>query len=451
MEQITGRKAEDVVGRTAWDVLDELSPGGNRKPGRSDKLRALTQEALQSGEAPWLGNIMEEEIKRPDGTRRLVERVKFPLKTERGFMLAAVSRDVTDRRQVEDARREAFNIVNMSPAVAILWRNETGWPVEYVTDNVKRIMGYSRDELTSGQIMYSDIVHPGDLERLTQEVTTASQSEETNSFVHEPYRIVTKSGDLRWLDDRTYIRRDQTGRITHFQGVVFDITERRQAEQRLEASLREKETLLQEIHHRVKNNLQVVASLLELQASSLGDEEIYRVFQDSQSRIRTMGLVHERLYRSTDLENIEAADYLQELLDYLFGLYGSVGSPLSHSLKIDDVMLGVDRAIPCGLIVNELVSNAFKHAFPPELERGGLVRVELRVLEDSRLVLIVADNGVGLPSDLNPKNVQTLGLQLVSLLTQQLSGRLEIDSGVGTRFAIYFPARSQTGSNGEPA
>jgi PAS domain S-box-containing protein len=365
-------------------------------------------------------------------------------------MLAAVSRDVTDRRQVEEARKEAFNIVNMSPAVAFLWKNKVGWPVEYVTDNVERILGYSREELTSGQVLYSDVVHPEDLERVTQKVTTACQREGSVAFEHDPYRIVTKGGEVRWLDDRTHIRRDQTGTITHFQGVIFDITERRLAEQRLEASLREKETLLQEIHHRVKNNLQVVASLLELQASSLGDPELYQIFQDSQSRIRTMGLVHERLYGSTDLENIEASEYLKELLEYLFGLYGSVGHRLSHSLQIDDVMLGIDRAIPCGLIVNELVSNAFKHAFPPSLDREGHVRVELRVLEDNQLALIVADNGIGLPSELNPEDVQTLGLQLVSLLTQQLAGRLEIDSGQGTRFAIFFPARIQVGRNGDP-
>jgi PAS domain S-box-containing protein len=366
-------------------------------------------------------------------------------------MLATVSRDVTDRRQVEEARKEAFNIVNMSPAVAFLWKNEADWPVEYVTDNVERILGYSREEFVSGQVLYGHIVHPHDLERVTREVTSATQRDDTDAFEHEPYRIITKGGEIRWLDDRTYIRRDQIGRITHFQGVVFDITERRLAEQRLQASLREKETLLQEIHHRVKNNLQVVASLLELQASSLGDPELYQIFQDSQSRIRTMGLVHERLYRSTELENIEASEYLKELLEYLFGLYGSVGRPLSHSLRIDDVMLGIDRAIPCGLIVNELVSNAFKHAFPPSLDREGHVRVELRMIEGNQLALIVTDNGVGLPSELNPKDVQTLGLQLVSLLTQQLAGKLEIDSGTGTRFAICFPAHGQAGRNGEPA
>ncbi len=449
MEDITGLRAEETLNRPAWDVQAQLSLQENRNTGMLAELQTATRQALKSGEAPDLGTVMVQEIERPDGTRQLVERVRFPIRTERGYMLAAVSRDVTNRRQVEEARKEAFNIVNMSPAVAFLWKNEPGWPVEYVTGTVERMLGYSREELISGQIPYSQIVHPQDLERVAQEVAIASQREAKHAFVHEPYRIITKGGKIRWLDDRTHIRRNQTGTVTHFQGVVFDITELRLAEQRLEASLREKETLLQEIHHRVKNNLQVVASLLELQASSSGDEEIYQIFQDSQSRIRTMGLVHEKLYRSTDLENIEASDYLQELLEYLFGLYGSVGRPISHSLKIVDVMLGVDLAILCGLIVNELVSNAFKHAFPPDLEREGHVRVELRVVEGSQLALIVADNGVGLPPELRPNDIQTLGLQLVSLLTQQLAGKLEIDSGVGARFTVCFPSRKQARRDGE--
>ena len=148
----------------------------------------------------------------------------------------SIGDDITERKQMEEALREAYNIINRSPAVAFLWKNDEGWPVEFVSDNVRELFGYTVKEFTSGQVLFSATVHRDDLERVAQEVATYSEEEDTKDFYHEPYRIITKDGKVKWLDDRTYIRRDNKGNITHYEGIVVDITERMQAAEALRKS-----------------------------------------------------------------------------------------------------------------------------------------------------------------------------------------------------------------------
>ncbi len=218
--------------------------------------------------------------------------------------------------------------------------------------------------------------------------------------------------------------------------VGIDITERKLAEAQIQASLREKEVLLQEIHHRVKNNLQVISSLLDLQSQQIEESAMLEVFRESQNRVKSMALVHEKLYQSKNFAKINFAEYTESLVKYLFKAYELQSGHITLKLYIDEVTLNIDTAIPCGLIINELVSNALKHAFPDN--QSGTITISLHSDINQNLTLIVKDDGVGLPMDWDFKNTKSLGLQLVKVLTKQLKGTIEIERTRGSQFRLDF-------------
>jgi two-component sensor histidine kinase len=219
-------------------------------------------------------------------------------------------------------------------------------------------------------------------------------------------------------------------------------------EERLQTSLQEKEALLKEIHHRVKNNLQIISSLLNLQTAHLKDPAALTVLAESQNRVRAMGLVHETLYGSENLGRVDVARYLESLCASLFRAFGVDPGRVRLQLRVADVPLDLDRAIPCGLLVNELVSNSLKYAFPAE--RRGQVVVELCQSSPGACTLVVADDGVGLPPDLDFRQTSSLGLQLVCGLAQQLGAIVELERTQGARFAISFCLESQEAGDRNP-
>ncbi|MGC1308142.1 MAG: histidine kinase dimerization/phosphoacceptor domain -containing protein [Phormidesmis sp.] len=205
-----------------------------------------------------------------------------------------------------------------------------------------------------------------------------------------------------------------------------------QAERQIEASLREKEALLREVHHRVKNNLQIISSLLNLQASAIEDKEIAGLFRESQDRVRLMALIHEKLYQSDDLGKINLGDYIRDLTRHLMRSYEINLKTVDLNVEIDDIFLGTDTAVSCGLIINELFSNSLKYAFPAA--KAGVISITATMTDDERFSISYADNGIGLPQALDIQNAETLGLQLVSSLCEQLEGDLEIQRSPGTAF-----------------
>lgn len=215
-----------------------------------------------------------------------------------------------------------------------------------------------------------------------------------------------------------------------------ELTERMLAELQLKKSLREKDVLLKEIHHRVKNNLQIISSLIYLQSRHVKDSQTLQMFQDSQNRVRSMAFIHEKLYNSKDLARIDFADYIRSLVSHLFNSYHLVSSKIKLKIEVKDVALNIDTAIYCGLIINELVSNSLKYAFKPDQPGSISILLEQQGLQD--YVLLVADNGTGLPPSMNLENIGSLGLQLVTNLTEQLNGKLEYSNDGGTRFKITF-------------
>jgi two-component sensor histidine kinase len=216
-----------------------------------------------------------------------------------------------------------------------------------------------------------------------------------------------------------------------------EIAQRKTAEMGIRKSLKEKEALLQEVHHRVKNNLQIISSLLALQRTQVQDEKAMGVLRDSQGRIRSMAFIHEHLYKSPELSRIDFTEYIKDLVGALLQSYSEVAARIKLTLDLDPVFLGVSTALPCGLVLNEVVSNCLKHAFPSG--RQGEIRIQLRHRGEREYEIGVIDDGVGFPEDLDYRTSQSLGLRLVNNLTElQLRGRLEVRADRGTAVWVTF-------------
>ena len=218
--------------------------------------------------------------------------------------------------------------------------------------------------------------------------------------------------------------------------IIRDVSEQRRAEELIRASLREKEAMLKEIHHRVKNNLQITSSLLRLQTSAIDDPVVREMFEETQARIRSMALVHEKLYQSTNLSEIDLGDYIRDLGALLLQS-SAVNDRITILVTGKPVLQSIETAVPCGLIVNELLSNALKHAFPNG--RHGLIHVQLDGNGSSRTIRVL-DDGVGMPSPIDVESAETLGLRLVRALAQQIDGSVAVEPRAnGSAFLFTFP------------
>ncbi|HNH83320.1 MAG TPA: histidine kinase dimerization/phosphoacceptor domain -containing protein, partial [Acidobacteriota bacterium] len=219
---------------------------------------------------------------------------------------------------------------------------------------------------------------------------------------------------------------------------IIDITERKRTEEQIKASLLEKEVLLKEIHHRVKNNLQLVSSLLQLQSGYIKNVETLGLFQESQDRIRSIAIIHEKLYQSESLAKVDFAEYISSLTSLLLHTYSSPKNPVKLETKITAIPIGIDLAVPVGLILNELLTNILKYAFPDN--RQGKIQISLEPDAEKRLILTVSDDGVGMPDTVKVQSPTTLGLRLVKILAKQLAAEVTFHtSTAGTSFQFLFP------------
>ncbi len=251
-------------------------------------------------------------------------------------------------------------------------------------------------------------------------------------------RLITSEGSEIFVRIEGTAASDSQLNERRFRLAVMDITERKRAEERLRTSLAEKEVLLKEIHHRVKNNMQVISSLISVQADATDEPVMRRVLEDLRGRVRTMALVHETIYQSEDMARVDFVEYARGLLRFIWQANVTDAERVRLLLDLQPLLLTVEAALPCGLILHELATNALKHAFCGR--NDGAVTVALHTHADGRSCMIVSDNGIGLPADLDWQLSQTLGLQLVNLLTRQLGGTIEVEvrKGEGTEFRITF-------------
>ncbi len=425
-ERFFGAREADIIGKTDYDfVAAELA----------DFFRQKDREALAADES----RANEEWITfADDGHRALLQTLKTPMRDAEGHLVGVlgIGRDITAIHQAEAARKQVERQYRMlfremldGFALHDLILDARGQPVDYrflaVNPAFERLTGLKAEALMGRTVLE---VLPG-TERYW--IDTYGRV----ALTGEPALFENYSQDLgRYFKVTAF--RPAPGQ---FACIFSDITEHRRTEIALRAALDEKIALLKEIHHRVKNNLQIITSLLNLQARQVQSPTALAALQDTQGRIRSMALLHESLYLKGHLGWVDGAAYLTQLCAYLSGSFGLMTSGrvrLHHDLM--PVALTFDQAVPCGLIVNELVSNAFKHAFPGE--RGGEIRVELHAETDGCLALAVIDDGVGLPPGLDLGHSDTLGLQLVVGLAQQLGATIGTQTDAGTRFQLTFPA-----------
>jgi two-component sensor histidine kinase/PAS domain-containing protein len=281
---------------------------------------------------------------------------------------------------------------------------------------------------------FFDWVHPDDRALVREADEDALK---TGNFKAE-FRALHPNGRVCWIYSLGKVSYDEQGQPVSINGVEFDITERKQIEDQLRQSLQEKEILLKEIHHRVKNNLQVISSLLSLQARSIEDSFVSSLFQVTQNRVHTIALLHEHLYQSDNLARIVFADYIQQLVAHILTTNSSLAQHVSLSVDAAPLELNIDVALPCGLIVNELVTNSLKHAFPDS--RFGQIKICFAMNLSQHYVLTIWDDGIGLPDGLNSSSSSSLGLRLVKALAKQLKGAIEFDQLNGNAFTLTFPS-----------
>jgi two-component sensor histidine kinase len=232
---------------------------------------------------------------------------------------------------------------------------------------------------------------------------------------------------------------DEIGELTEAFNAM--VRKRKQAEGSLTASLAEKELLFKEIYHRVKNNLEVISGLHYLQSASIQDPHIKELFMESEKRVQSIGMIHEKLYKSDNLTRIDYHEYIHDLVDNLLQAYAAKTGPVNINVKAEDIFFELETAVPCGLIIVELVSNAMKYAFPPETKSSGQtpeINIALTRIHENNHILIVSDNGIGFPDNIDYKNTESLGMQLVNMLVTQLDGDVSLATGQGTTFEINF-------------
>ncbi|MDO8725145.1 MAG: histidine kinase dimerization/phosphoacceptor domain -containing protein [Candidatus Methanoperedens sp.] len=317
---------------------------------------------------------------------------------------------------------------NVQDGILIL-KGETGDIID-ANPFLINMLGYSHEELLCMKLWEFCIVED------VMKIKAGFLNIQKKGYVKfEQLHFKTKSGrciDVELIGDFNMF--DRTEVITCG---IHDITRGREAHEQTRASLREKEILLQEIHHRVKNNMQIISSLLRLQSKYIKEKKYHVLFEESQNMIRSMSLIHEKLYNSRDLSRIDFKDYIKDLVTNLFRSYDVNGSAIRSRIDIEDISPGMDLAIPCGLIINELVTNSLKYAFPDG--RKGEINIAFRQNNSNIYELLVGDNGVGISNNLDINNTDSLGLRLVTMLVNdQLEGEIDLKRDNGTNFSIKF-------------
>ncbi len=414
---------DDVVGREAASYFE----------GEQETYRTV-QPLFEGDDGVF---YVESWQRRRDGRKRLLAWWCRALRDPSGKVVGALSsaRDITGQRQVEGTLQESRQRLELAARSAGLgiwdWdivENRMTW-----NDQMFRLYGVAERPAAYGFEIWENGLHPDDKAFALEACQAALRGEAPYDI---EFRVRWPDGTVRHVKADGLVLRDEAGRAVRMLGVNYDITARKRAEARIREDLAEKEVLLREVHHRVKNNLQVISSLLGLQANILKDPEAKEAVGQSRDRVLAMARAYEGLYRSEDLQSIRLAPYLRNLVELMRQAYGA--KPDQLTVDLADLAVDMDTASACGLIVNELLANAFKHAFPPG--RPGSVRVELRTT-GNEFELLIRDDGVGLPEASAAGKGGSLGLNLVSMLVRQLGGRLSVGGPPGAEFRMAFPLR----------
>ncbi len=387
-------------------------------------------------------NIYEKEYIRKDGSVFPVELRSYLIRDldEKPVGMVGIARDITDRKKVENDLQKSEKLYRLlaQNAADVIWILDTeNFRFRYISPSIERLRGYTAEEIMAK-----------DLDSLTDEKTMEYIHQKMPQRVREfqeglikvyidEIRQKHRDGSWIWTEVKThFIINEDSGHLEIY-GISRNIDERKQAEKSQKQLLDEKDVLLRELQHRVKNNLNVVYSLLGLEIRRLKDDDAKAIFLDAQSRIQAMSKIYEKLYQSNNLELLELSSYIKDFARSVFNLYLLNSKFIQLQMQIEDIKLDLKRAVPLGLILNELLSNSLKHAFPNN--QAGMISISLGLYED-QLQLIVEDNGMGLPRDFNVETVSSMGFQLVRILAQQLDASFSISANTpqGSVFRISF-------------
>jgi PAS domain S-box-containing protein len=342
-----------------------------------------------------------------------------------------IFQDITEQKKAQKALKESEQYYktifeNTGTATIIVEADNT---ISLVNTEFEKLYGRSKEDIV-GKRKWHEFVSEEYLPMMKEYHATRRINPETVPRNYE-FDFIDASGKLKNIFTTIAIIPGTGKSLVSLQ----DITDGKDAEKQLKTSLNEKDMLLREIHHRVKNNLQIISSLLNLQSRYIDDKGALDVFTESQNRVRSMAIIHEKLYNSQSMSSIDFGDYITDLTDSLFYNYRVDPSRIVLNKKMDKIFFDVDTAIPCGLIINELITNCLKHAFPGD--NNGTINIEL-MKEGSNYHLNISDDGVGFPDNIDYKNTESLGLQLVNNLVNQIDGTLDLDGKDGTSFKIVF-------------
>ncbi|EMJ96113.1 histidine kinase dimerization/phosphoacceptor domain -containing protein [Leptospira alstonii] len=408
-------------------------------------VKPVAPEILRSKAAAFVELYRKNEIlriqkqmlrtSRDELERRVKERTAELAKTNDELGLANSELNVV-LKALEAQKKMITNIVTNVPGV--VWEgwgtpNTDAQCVDFVSDFAQSFLGYSIEDWLIIPNFWLKIVHPEDRKTTADMMVEAYRNKKSGT---SRFRWMTKDGKEIWVEAHYAVILDDFGEPIGMSGVTMDITEQKAAEKQIRDSLKEKDLLLKEIHHRVKNNLQIVSSILSLQSNYIKEPHLLEIFHESQSRIKSIALVHELLYEQGHLAKIEFKDYLENLVENIFRTIRTDPNRIEYVVESDPALMELDSAIHCGLIVNELLTNSIKYAFPDG--RKGKISVSLKV-ENNICILTIEDDGIGLPIDLDVKTATSMGLQLVDTLIHQIGATLEIRRDAGACFIFKFP------------
>lgn len=420
--ELTGFTRDEVVGKSSLEINIWHSP--------VDRNRLV--DAFEDG-----GHVsnLELQFRLKDG------RVKTGLASARIIDLngephmLSVTRDVDDWKKAQLELQEKTSLLNslIEALPDVVYFKDTKRRHLLVNKTYEEFFGLNRQDVIGKTVE--------ELIPLNQTAPSRKSDEEvmkSKESLFEEQSWVNSKGDNRIFETRKFPILDDQRNIIAIGGISRDITERNRSDEQIKTSLREKEVLLREIHHRVKNNLAVIQSLLRIQSHYAQNQELTRMLDEAQHRVGSMALCHELLYQSENLSDIKISQYIGNLLSRLAASYSTVGRRIEIKKEIQEVQLGIDKAVPLGFVLTELISNCYLHAFPER--RQGKIAVSLRCLEDKNLELAVKDNGIGLPHDTGVEESRTLGYHLMRIFVKQLNGEMEILRENGTGVRIKFAA-----------
>ena len=421
-----GISLSDLVGQTCYEVWHQRSSPCEECP---------IIKSLATGEP------QKAEIKTSDGRTWLVR--GYPVRgADLEIMgMVEVTLEITQRKQAEEALKASEakykTLIQTSPAAVTV--TDVAGKITYVSQQTLKLHGFDKEEDLIGKEFF-DLIAP---ESRAQAIIYLRKTMKEGITRNLEYTLLRKNEERFIGEIDTAVIPDDYGKPISFIATTRDITQRKLIQDQLEASIREKEFLLQEIHHRVKNNLQVISSILDMSSLRTEDPCAQDLIENARSKIQTMAFIHSQLYRSERFDQIEMGEHIGELVRYLKTVYAA-GKDIRFHIDISEVYLSLTQAIPCALVLNELVSNAFKHAF--KRKRSGNIVIAMEVSAGNTAVINVKDDGAGVPKDFEINSTETLGLKLVrNLVERQLKGKIHLKRKKYTEFHIAFPLHVEEG------